>query len=225
LERRSEMKISMDAWMEGFLQAVTGEFGPRVEFVGLQGSRGRGENGENSDIDVVVILDRMTPQDLERYRRAVAGLPSRELLCGFVSGREELKHWDRGDLFQLYFDTTPYWGGLDFLAPPGREEAAQAARLGACNLYHICAHNFLHGRRAGTLSELYKTAVFVLQAKHYRDTGAFLRHRSQLLEALEGEDRRILERAMELKGGRTPDIDGDSQLLFRWAGEQIRGEC
>ena len=43
--------------MDEFLQALDRAFGERVWFVGLQGSYGRGEATETSDIDVVVILD------------------------------------------------------------------------------------------------------------------------------------------------------------------------
>ena len=49
--------IDITAWMEDFLQALNETFANRVWFVGLQGSYGRGEAGDKSDIDVVVILN------------------------------------------------------------------------------------------------------------------------------------------------------------------------
>ena len=52
--------IDMKVWTERFLTALDGCFGDRVWFVGLQGSYGRGEAGPDSDIDMVVILDRVT---------------------------------------------------------------------------------------------------------------------------------------------------------------------
>ena len=110
----------------------------------MQGSRGRGEASETSDIDAAVIFDRLCPDDLRRYDRAVSALPHRALLCGFVAGRAELERWDDADLFQFWFDTTPVYGSLDFLRPRITEAAAQrAVRMGACNLYHACAHNML----------------------------------------------------------------------------------
>lgn len=48
--------IEITGWMKGFLQKLDNIFGKRVFFVGLQGSYGRGEATETSDIDVVVIL-------------------------------------------------------------------------------------------------------------------------------------------------------------------------
>lgn len=49
--------IDITAWTKNFLQTLNETFANRVWFVGLQGSYGRGEATETSDIDVVVILD------------------------------------------------------------------------------------------------------------------------------------------------------------------------
>ena len=49
--------IDIHTWMETFLEALDRTFPARVRFVGLQGSYGRGEATEGSDIDAVVILD------------------------------------------------------------------------------------------------------------------------------------------------------------------------
>ena len=56
--------IDITAWMDGFLKALNDTFGNRVWFVGLQGSYGRGETTETSDIDVVVILDELSALDI-----------------------------------------------------------------------------------------------------------------------------------------------------------------
>lgn len=103
------MKLDEKAWMAQFCQAVKDEFGGRIVCIGLQGSRGRGEEREDSDIDMVVVLDRVELEDLDRYRRVVANLPARELLCGFVSGKEELLAWEPGDLFQFYTTQPLLW--------------------------------------------------------------------------------------------------------------------
>lgn len=56
--------IEITAWMNQFLKALNKNFGDRVWFVGLQGSYGRGEATESSDIDIVVILDELSPLDI-----------------------------------------------------------------------------------------------------------------------------------------------------------------
>ena len=82
--------INISVWMELFITRLSQTFGERVWFVGLQGSYGRGEATEHSDIDTVVILDQVTVTDIGRYRAMLEGLPHRELICGFFSGKDEL---------------------------------------------------------------------------------------------------------------------------------------
>ena len=88
--------IEITGWMKGFLQKLDNIFGKRVFFVGLQGSYGRGEATETSDIDVVVILDELTVMDLQTYSAMLDTLPHRELICGFLSGKDEIMNWEIG---------------------------------------------------------------------------------------------------------------------------------
>ena len=109
--------IDISNWMNSFLKALNETFGDRVWFVGLQGSYGRGEATETSDIDVVVILDELSAKDIEAYNRMLNTLSHRELICGFLSGKDELLNWEPSDLFQFYYDTKPILGNLDALLP------------------------------------------------------------------------------------------------------------
>ena len=59
--------INISTWMNAFLNALNKTFADRVWFVGLQGSYGRGEATETSDIDVVVILDELSALDIGIY--------------------------------------------------------------------------------------------------------------------------------------------------------------
>ena len=137
--------MEISAWMDGFLRALDDTFTNRVWFVGLQGSYGRGEATENSDIDVVVILDELTPSDIQIYREMLDRLPHRELICGFLSGKDELLCWEPSDLFQFYYDTKPIRGRLDELLPMLDAAAVdRAIKMGVCNIYHGCLHNMLH---------------------------------------------------------------------------------
>ena len=197
-------------------------FPERIAFLGLQGSRGRGEEAEDSDIDVVVVLDHLAPEDIRCYRAMLDTLPDRVLICGFLSGWEELRRWEPSDLFQFCHDTTPIIGSLDALlrgiAP---EDVARAVRIGACNIYHGCVHTLCHGRDEEHLKALFKAAVFVLQALHFRRTGTYLRHSADLLRALDGEDARVLDTAIRLKAGQPVEFEPMAELLFQWAQELI----
>ena len=76
--------IDITAWMKNFLQTLNETFANRVWFVGLQGSYGRDEATETSDIDVVVILDELSAMDIHTYNTLLDVLPHRELICGFL---------------------------------------------------------------------------------------------------------------------------------------------
>ena len=212
----------INAWMEKYKEAVNREFGPRVRFIGLQGSQGRGEAHDGSDIDTVLILDEFDYEDLKHYRKLLDQLPEREKICGFVSGEKELKQWDKADLFQFYHDTKPILGSLDELLPQLDAAAVtRAIKIGAGNIYHGCMHNMLHERNEDVLRGLYKSAAFVVQAIEYIDSGCYIKHHHDLLNAASTENRAIIATCMHLKNGGDVDFDRMSGSLMTWASQQI----
>ena len=210
--------IELTVWKDLFLKALDDVFGDRVWFVGLQGSYGRGEATETSDLDMVVILDELHPEDIQNYEKMLNTLPHRELLCGFLSGKDELLNWEPADLFQFYHDTTPIRGSLDALLPRMDDAAvARAIKTGACNIYHGCVHNMIYEKSAEILSGLYKAASFVVQAICYRQTGTYIRRQRDLLDIAAPEERVITETFMHLKQGGAVHFDEMSAALFNWS--------
>lgn len=216
------MTMDIEKWTEHFLNILEETFGSRVWFAGLQGSRGRGEATETSDIDMVVILDRLTPEDISAYNRMIDTMPDRELICGFLSGRDELMKWEPSDLIQFYYDTRPLKGSLDeLLERIDRGVAERAVRTGACNIYHMCVHNMLYDRQEEILCGLYKSAVFVIQTDYFRKTGKYVKYKKELLELAEKDDREILEIYTELKSKDRIKFGEMSEKLFLWAQKKI----
>ena len=214
--------IDISAWMTTFSQKLNDTFGNRVWFVGLQGSYGRGEATEQSDIDVVVILDELSATDIQVYGKMLDALSHRELICGFLAGKEELLRWEPSDLFQFYYDTTPIKGSLDALLPLlDREAVEQAIKIGACNIYHGCVHNMLHEKSEELLKSLYKSASFAVQAIVYQQTGRYFRHQAELLEVALAQDKEIIQVFANLKNGAEADFDAMSKCLFLWAKKWI----
>ncbi|MBQ2378523.1 MAG: nucleotidyltransferase domain-containing protein [Clostridia bacterium] len=210
--------IEITTWMDGFLKALDKEFGHRVWFVGLQGSYGRGEATETSDIDVVVILDELSASDIQRYNAMLDTLPHRELICGFLSGKEELFHWEPSDLLQFYYDTTPLKGSLDELLPLlDTATIERAVRIGACNIYHGCVHNMLHEKSEDALKGLYKAASFVVQAVALRQTGKYVKQKRDLLNVVSSDEKIIVENLLRIKDGCAFDFDNMSETLFLWS--------
>ena len=210
--------LEITTWMNGFLKSINEAFGDRVWFVGLQGSYGRGEATETSDIDVVVILDELSITDIHKYNAMLNTLPYRELICGFVSGKDELLNWEPSDLFQFCNDTTPIIGSLDEVMAVVDDVAVnRAIKNGACNIYHGCVHNMLHEMSEDILKGLYKSAAFVIQAITFKQTGKYIRSQSDLLQIVLPEEQRIINTSTYLKNGGAIDFEKMSQELFVWS--------
>ena len=157
--------IEITEFIKKYMTALDQAFPDRVWFAGLQGSYGRGEATEASDIDMVVILDQLSASDIRTYDAMLDTLPCRELICGFLSGRQELENWEPSELFQFCRDTTPIRGSLDqVLSSVTSADIARAIKSGACGVYHGCVHNMLYEKSEDILKGLYKSASFVLQA-------------------------------------------------------------
>ena len=214
--------VDINSWLEEFLQKLNETFKSRVWFVGLQGSYGRGEATETSDIDVVVILNELTVSDIQTYNNMLDTLLHRELICGFVSGKDEILNWEPADLFQFYHDTTPIKGSLDELLPKIDNVAVdRAIKIGACNIYHGCVHNMLHTKNEDILKGLYKAASFVVQAIVFKQTGNYIKHQNQLLQAALLDEKIVIETFLKYKNCEIVDFATASAILFEWSKKWI----
>lgn len=211
--------MDIKQWMKDFQDAILNQFKENVLFIGLQGSQAREEAGPDSDIDVVVIFDTLSFEDIKQYERTVESLPCRDRLCGFISGKAELQNWEQGELFQFYYDTIPVYGSLkELIKLDDGDSAAKAVHMGACAIYHGCLHNFLHGKEPAALNALCKAAVFVMQAEHFCKTGTYIHKHHQLLPLLGEQEQRILE----MKEDCPANFEPLSDLLISWSAERIQ---
>ena len=214
--------IDVNTWMQDFLQTLNETFANRVWFVGLQGSYGRGEATETSDIDIVVILDELSAMDIKAYNDMLNTLSHRELLCGFLSGKKQIMNWEPSDLFQFCHDTTPIKGSLNEVLTLVDESALnRAIKIGACNIFHGCVHNMLYEKSEDILRGLYKSASFVVQAIAFKQTGNYIRHQKDLLQVVSSDERDIVETFLNLKNGETADFNLMSETLFAWTKKWI----
>ena len=213
------MDFNVDEWCAEFLRKLDDAFGGGLVFVGLQGSRGRGEASEESDVDLVVVLKELAPRELDLYAEAVASMPFAEKACGFICGEEELRAWSASELFLLYHDTAPLYGSLDFIVPLiGEDVAEKALKDGAC------CHNRLYEKSMDILGALYKSAFFVMRVKRWRETRRFVKKLSELALETEGEDGEILSAFADFRAGRAQkeDFVKLSDALIKWSAGVIR---
>lgn len=212
-------------WLENFIKELKKEFGKRIEFIGLQGSYARGEEGKNSDIDVVVIFDKVNIETLKKYDKIISKMNYRELICGFVSGKDELINWDKSDLFQFYYDTIQLEGSIDFILPLiTKQDIKHAIVLGACNIYHMCSHNIIHEKNLDILKNLYKSASFVLQAKYFYENNIYLKKKTELSKVLIGQDKNVINEYFFYKyqNEKNKDFYNSSEILLNWSSYIIK---
>jgi len=210
------------SWTTNFRQILTKTFGDRVWFVGLQGSYARGEATDTSDIDTVVILDELSSEDIKTYNVMLDTLPNRDLVCGFLSGKNELLNWEPSDLFQFYYDTKPIIGSLDELLEVIDQAAIdRAIKIGACNIYHGCIHNMLYDKSDDILRGLYKSASFVIQAVCFKQMGKYISRQTDLLGYVSSEEQKIVNTFIALKKGGEVDFEVMSEALLAWAQNRI----
>lgn len=214
--------IDLTAWIKNFLQACTETFGNHIWFVGLQGSYARGEATEASDIDLVVILDEVSISDIQKYNTLLDTLPHRELICGFLSGKDEILNWEPADLLQFYYDTIPIKGSLDILLSRINESTVnRAIHTGVCNIYHGCVHNMLYEKNMEILRDLYKSASFVVQTICFQQTGHYIIHQKDLLQIADADECAIISTFLGIKSGKTMDFQKQSEALFNWCRKWI----
>ncbi len=212
----------ISSWIKIFTESLDATFADRVFFVGLQGSYARDEATEQSDIDIVVILDELSASDIQRYNAMLDEMPCRELICGFLSGKQELLDWEPSDLFQFYHDTKPIKGSLDCLIHLLDPEAVyRAIKIGACNIYHGCVHNMLHEKNTEILRGLYKSATFVIQASVFRQTGSYVSQLMKIMNVAPSDDCDVISTFLCLKNNGEVDFDKASERLFMWAKNKI----
>ena len=221
------MPFDVNIWLNELKLNLKDSFGERLLFLGLQGSHRRGEATDTSDIDVVIVLDKLSAEDLQLYREMIHMMPDYEKACGFICGKSELKAWPKYDLFTLYFDTMPIHGNLDSLiAKPLRQDAAEAVSIGAANLYHAACHSYLYDSdKAQSLSDLYKGTLFLLLGRHYQNTGEYLPSSLELRPTLNGEDLEIFtscqQRRAFLAAG-SAELEEGYRMLIRWCSRLLR---
>lgn len=168
-------------------------------------------------------MDELSASDIQTYNGMLNVLSHRELICGFLSGKDELLAWEASELFQFYHDTKPIKGDIHELLKLIDDNAVnRAIKIGACNIYHGCVHNMLHEKDKEILHGLYKAASFVTQAICFKQTGNYVVCQKDLLDFVSEEEQIIVQIFLHLKNGGAVDFIKMSDTLFLWAKKWIQ---
>ena len=209
--------FDINDYVQKLISQCKAAFGERLLYVGYMGSYLRGEANENSDIDVMVVIDNITISDMNTYRDIIKGLGYFDKSCGFICGKDEMKGWSPLEVCQLINTTKDVYGKLEpLLSPFTREDEINYVKFCLGNLYHELCHRFVHSSREKNIEKFRGTCkffFFLIQNLHYLETGNFILKKADLKNAVPEADRRVLEFAA------LPDsFDFDAALeeLFVW---------
>ena len=209
--------FQLQSYLDRLVSECRAAFGDRLLYVGLQGSYLRGEANEGSDIDVMLVLDRMTADDMKTYQSILKQIGYYEKSCGFICGRDELKRWNPLEVCQLLHTTKDLFGCLsDYLPDATRADEINYVKYSLGNLYHELCHRYIHADREKNIAAFRRTcksAFFLIQNLHYLESGSFTVTKRALKGQVSEEDRAILEMAEYPDGY---DFDTAFRRIFRW---------
>ena len=206
-----------ESYLRELISACRAAFGERLLYVGLQGSYLRGEATEDSDIDIMLILDCLTVGDMDVYRGILKQIGHYEKSCGFICGREEMARWNPLEVCHLKHTTKDLYGSLsDYLPDATRADEIAYVKLSLGNLYHVLCHRYIHADReknAAMFRAACKGLFFILQNLHYLESGVFAATKKELESRVSEEDRAVL-RMENLPDGY--DFESAFGVVFRW---------
>ncbi|MEQ8186902.1 MAG: nucleotidyltransferase domain-containing protein [Candidatus Eremiobacterota bacterium] len=218
------MSFNVDEWLNLLSENLREAFGERLIFAGHTGSYVRGEAGENSDIDVNVILDRVHINDLAAYREIVKKMPYSKKACGFICSVKEIKAWPRHELFHFVNGCKVFHGNIfDLIEGPNDREINDYIRNSSSAILHETRHSLIYSENlsAENLSFAYKNVFFILQACLFLEFHRFILTKKEVLSIIRNEqDRCVMEINMNwnrLKEDRKKRPEYYFETLVKWS--------
>lgn len=209
--------FQLQSYLDRLVSECRTAFGDRLLYVGLQGSYLRGEAHADSDIDIMLVLDRMSVDDMETYRDILKRIGYYEKSCGFICGIDELKRWNPLEVCQLSHTTKDILGCLtDHLPNATRADEINYVKYSLGNLYHELCHRYIHADREKNRERFRnscKGIFFLLQNLHYLESGTFAVTKEELRSLISEEDRIVLS-ITDLP--EEYDFDRMFRLVFDW---------
>ena len=212
--------LRIDEYVDELIILLKDAFGERLMYIGLQGSYLRNEETENSDIDIMAVIDNLSVEDLKTYQKALVSVGSFDKSCGFICGKDDLKHWNPLEICHLLNTTKDFYGEIKKLVPEYTiEDEKNYVKLSLNNLYHEICHRYVHANRKYNVLKLpitCKSVFFIMQHLYYLSTGNFIATKRELLECVQDEDKTVLELSISLQNNIDYDFDRAFSILFKW---------
>ena len=212
--------VRIDEYIDELIDILKDAFGERLVYIGLQGSYLRNEATENSDIDIMAVIDNFSVEDMKTYQQALVSVGNFDKSCGFICGKTDLENWNPLEICHLLNTTKDYYGELKNLVPAYTiEDERNYVKFSLNNLYHEICHRYIHADREHNISKLpitCKSVFFIMQHLYYLSSGKFVPTKRELLECVQDEDKAVLELSISLKNKIDYDFDSAFSVLFNW---------
>ncbi len=212
--------LRIDEYVDELIILLKDAFGERLMYIGLQGSYLRNEETENSDIDIMAVIDNLSVEDLETYQKALVSVGNFDKSCGFICGKADLEHWNPLEICHLLNTTKDYYGELKNLVPAYNvEDERNYVKLCLNNLCHEICHRYIHADREYNVIKLpitCKSVFFIMQHLYYLSSGNFIPTKRELLECVQDEDKLVLKLSISLQDHTDYDFDRAFLVLFHW---------
>ena len=210
----------IDEYINELIISLKNVLGERLMYIGLQGSYLRNEETENSDIDIMAVIDNLSVEDLKTYQKALVSAGNFDKSCGFICGKDDLEHWNPMEICHLLNITKDYYGELKNLVPAYTiEDERNYVKLSLNNFYHEICHRYIHADREYNVLKLpitCKSVFFIIQHLYYLSSGNFILTKRELLECVQDEDKAVLELSISLQERINYDFDRAFLVLFYW---------
>ena len=222
--------FELDKWLDLLLDNLKNSFGERLLLVALVGSRARDDSNPQSDVDVNVILDKVSPEDIISYREIVNAMPDSYYACGYLGGLEEIRIWPRYDLVAFHYGCRILHGNVnDVIGPISALDIRNNAMVILSNINHTSRHALIYDKdflkSANAMKDLYKATFFVIQCWYFLKYGNYVSRRKDLLKRhITAEDRLVLKRYENWdtdEQERTDNPLDTISLLERWSSRML----
>lgn len=219
-------KLQIDQWLSKLVNELQFHFGKRLMLAVHVGSWARNDANEQSDIDINVILDSVTPEDIATYRAIIEDMPDRQMACGYFGGLNEIKLWPRDDLMTFFYGSQVLFGNMEeVIGSISQKDIFDNILTSTSIINHEVRHTMIYDEINADCAErmkgLFKTAFFVIQGWYFLEHGEYIPQKKTLLTKTSfTEDKQVMnsyEQWTENQKGREENPLGTLILLERWS--------
>lgn len=225
-------QAQVDEWVRDFLSKLKDKFGDRLIFVGHHGSWARGEAGPESDIDSMVVVDRIDDADLAAFRDIASSMPDADKLgSGILMSVSELKQTPPSYLVQFFYGRNVLYGSIEGIVdPPTSQDLIQDIRIKADDNLHTVRHYLLYPHDLPVvvhrLKYHFKNCFYALQSWFLLTRGEFINTKKEIMEYLDSPDDKEVIRVARDWHKLTDDLTAHAsyyiELLERWSRGMMR---